>query len=230
VDSVDLQVVTSVERTIEDRLRAMAPRRWALTRLTDAPSNQLLVLLAPDVDIERAKGVIQSTASFELKLVEQGPAPSKEALLQATNGVEPSDAEVLSAVGERATAGEQPQALFYLVRKWPIITARDLRTAKAVPDQCGFPAVHFWLKSDSAARFAKVTRENINRRLAIVLERTVISAPTIEGRIAEEGQITGRFTWRETDDLALKLRSGTLEAAVTIVGQRVVGRVGQRLR
>ena len=214
--------VTQAQQTIERRVNELGVAE-PLIALQGANDDQLLVQLPGVTDVERAKSVIQSTALLELKLVEQGPASTKEALLQATNGQEPPNTEVLPGIEGRAAAGEQPQAVFYLVRKVPIITGRDLRGAKEGPDQYNSPAIHFSLKTDAATKFAKATSENINRRLAIVLDRTVISAPNIESRIAEEGQITGSFTMQEADDLALKLRSGALPASLTYLQQQTIG-------
>ena len=214
--------VTQAQQTIERRVNELGVAE-PLIALQGSNDDQLLVQLPGVTDVERAKSVIQSTALLELKLVEQGPAPTKEGLLQATNGQEPPNTEVLPGVEGRAAAGEQPQAVFYLVRKVPIITGRDLRGAKEGPDQYNSPAVHFSLKSDAAVKFAKATGENVNHRLAIVLDRTVISAPNIESRIGEEGQITGSFTMQEAEDLALKLRSGALPASLTYLQEETIG-------
>lgn len=214
--------VTQAQQTIERRVNELGVAEPLIAR-QGTNDDQLLVQLPGVTDVERAKGVIQSTALLELKLVEQGPAPSREALLQATNGQEPPNTEVLPGIEGRAAAGERPQAVFFLVRKVPIITGRDLRGAKQGPDSFNQPAVHFSLKADAASKFAKATGENINRRLAIVLDRSVVSAPNIESRIADEGQISGSFTMQEAEDLALKLRSGALPASLTYLQQQTIG-------
>jgi preprotein translocase subunit SecD len=216
------QTVTQAQQTIDRRVNELGVAEPLIAR-QGANDDELLVQLPGETDVERAKSVIQSTALLELKLVEQGPAPSKEALLQATNGQEPPNTEVLAGVEGRVTAGVKPETVFYLVRKVPIITGRDLRGAKQGPDQYQQPAVHFSLKADAATKFAKATSENINRRLAIVLDHTVVSAPNIENRIAEEGQISGTFSMQEAEDLALKLRSGALPASLTYLQQTTIG-------
>jgi preprotein translocase subunit SecD len=214
--------VTQAQQTIERRVNELGVAE-PLIALQGANDDQLLVQLPGETDVERAKGVIQSTAMLELKLVEQGPAPSREALLQATNGQEPPNTEVLPGVEGRVAPGERPQAVFFLVRKVPIITGRELRSAKQGPDQYNQPAVHFEVKADSASKFGKATSENINRRLAIVLDHNIVSAPNIEGRISDQGQISGTFTMQEAEDLALKLRSGALPASLTYLQQTTIG-------
>ncbi len=214
--------VTQAQQTIERRVNELGVAEPLIAR-QGTNDDQLLVQLPGVTDVERAKGVIQSTAQLELKLVEQGPAPSKEALLQATGGQEPANTEVLPGVEGRVAAGEKPQTVFFLLRKVPLLTGRDLRSAKQGPDQYNQPAVHFEVKADAATRFGKATGENINRRLAIVLDRSVVSAPNIENRISDQGQISGSFTMQEAEDLALKLRSGALPASLTYLQQQTIG-------
>jgi len=214
--------VTQAQQTIERRVNELGVAEPLIAR-QGANDDQLLVQLPGMTDVERARSVIQSTAQLELKLVEQGPSPTRESLLQATGGQEPPNMEVLPGVEGRGAAGEKPQAVFYLLRKVPLLTGNDLRSAKQGPDQYSQPAVHFEVKGDAASRFGKATRENINRRLAIVLDRTVVSAPNIEGPISDQGQISGSFTMQEAEDLALKLRSGALPASLTYLQQTTIG-------
>jgi preprotein translocase subunit SecD len=214
--------VDQAQQTIDRRVNELGVTEPLIAR-QGANDDQLLVQLPGVTDVERAKSVIQSTALLELKLVEQGPSPSRQALLQATNGQEPPGTEVLPGVEGRVAAGERPQTVYYLVRRVPVITGRDLRNAKQGPDSFQQPAVHFSLKSDAAVKFGKVTGENVNHRLAIVLDRSVISAPNIESRITDEGQIQGGFTMQEAEDLALKLRSGALPASLTYLQEQTIG-------
>jgi preprotein translocase subunit SecD len=103
------------------------------------------------------------------------------------------------------------------------VTGQDLRSARPGLDENNQPAVHFSLKPDGAAKFGKTTGENIGRSLAIILDNRVQSAPRIDGRISDEGRISGSFTNQEADDLALKLRSGALPASMSYLDERVVG-------
>jgi preprotein translocase subunit SecD len=186
-------------------------------------ADQILVQLPGVTDVGRAKEIIRSTALLELKLVEQGPAESREALLQASNGAEPPGQEVVSGIGDAAAPGQRPSTMYYLVQKTPVITGRDLRTARPTLDEYNKPAVSFSLKQDGAVKFGNVTNANIGRRLAIILDKRVHSAPVIEGRITDEGRISGSFTQQEAGDLSLTLRSGALPASLTYLEERTVG-------
>jgi preprotein translocase subunit SecD len=221
----DMKIATVVQArmTIERRVNELGVAEPIIAQ-QGAEQDHLLVQLPGVTEVDRAKSVIQSTAQLQLKLVEKGPEPSRESLLQASGGKEPPGTEVLPGVQDRERSGAATaQTVYYLVRKVPVLTGRDLRSAKQGPDQYNQPAVHFEVKGDAATRFGKSTRENINRLLAIVLDGTIVSAPNIEGAISDSGQISGTFTMQEAEDLALKLRSGALPAPLTYMQEQTIG-------
>ena len=185
--------------------------------------NQILVQLPGVTDVARAKEIIRSTALLELKLVEQGPTVSREALLQAYNGTEPSGMEVVSGVDDTLSPGALPQTVYYLVRRVAAVSGRDLRNARSTLDENNLPAVSFSLNREGARKFGDVTGQNVGRQLAIILDGRVQTAPRIEGRITDEGRITGSFTQQEAADLGLMLRSGALPASLTYLEERTVG-------
>jgi preprotein translocase subunit SecD len=185
--------------------------------------DQILVQLPGVSDVNRAKEIIRSTALLELKLVEQGPAPTREALLAATGGNVPAGMEVVSGVDERGVTGEAGATVHYLVRHVAAITGRDLRNARQTLDENNRPAVGFSLNQEGARKFGHVTGENVGRLLAIILDGRVQSAPRIDSRITDEGRITGTFTPEEAADLSLVLRSGALPASLTYLEERTVG-------
>jgi len=185
--------------------------------------DQILVQLPGLDDIDRAKRLIQSTALLELKIVEQGPAISRELLLQATGGRLPDGMEVVSGADDTLSPGAAPQSVYYLVRRVAAITGRDLRTARSTLDEYNQPAVQFDLNGDGARKFGNVTSQNIGRQLAIILDGRVYSAPRIESRITDQGRITGSFTQERAADLGLTLRSGALPASLTYLEERRVG-------
>src|SRR5690606_529091 len=113
--------------------------------------------------------------------------------------------------------------VYYLVRRVAGITGRDLRNARPTLDENNQPAVSFSLNAQGADKFGRLTSQNIGRQLAIVLDGRVQSAPVIEGRIYDEGRISGSFTQREGQDLSLTLRSGALPASLTYLEERTVG-------
>ena len=184
--------------------------------------DQILVQLPGVSDVARAKEIIRSTALLELKIVEDGPAVSQELLLQTRNGVLPPDMEVVTGASNMLTGGA-PETVYYLVRRVAAVTGRDLRNARPTLDEFNQPAVSFSLNREGARKFGEVTGQNIGRSLAILLDGRVETAPTIEGRITDEGQISGVFTQQEAADLGLVLRSGALPASLTYLEERTIG-------
>ena len=179
--------------------------------------DQILVQLPGVSDVARAKALIRSTSLLELKLVEEGPAVSREALLQTRNGVVPPDMEIAT---QPAGAGTEP--FYYLVRRVAAISGRDLRNARPSLDEFNQPAVSFTLNREGARKMGDITGANLGRGLAIILDGQVRSAPTIQGRITDSGQITG-VSQQEAEDLQITLRSGALPASLTYLEERTVG-------
>ena len=179
--------------------------------------DQILVQLPGVSDVARAKALIRSTSLLELKLVEEGPSPSREALLQARNGVVPPDMEIAT---QPSAAGAEP--FYYLVRRVAAVTGRDLRNARPSLDEFNQPAVSFTLNREGAVKMGDITSANLGRGLAIILDGQVRSAPTIQGRITDSGQITG-VSQQEAEDLQITLRSGALPASLTYLEERTVG-------
>jgi preprotein translocase subunit SecD len=208
--------VVLARQTIERRVNELGVTEPSIAQQGE---DQILVQLPGVTDVDRAKEIIGSPGMLELKLVEQGPAGSREDLLRATGGIVAPDMEVLTGTGSEVGGG----TLYYLVRRVAVVTGQDLRNARVQLDQNSLPAVGFTLKPQGAATFARFTGEHIGRFLAIVLDKTVQSAPSINGRIAGDGEIAGSFTQEEAQNLALILRSGALPATLTYLQQQTIG-------
>ena len=213
--------VTQALQTIERRVNELGVAEPIVA--THGAADQILVQMPGVTDVNRAKEIIRSTALLELKIVEGGPTSTREALLQATGGAVPDNMEVVLGVGDGVNAGA---TVFYLVRKVAAVTGRDLRNARASLDENNQPAVGFTLNNEGAAKFGRVTQDNIGRQLAIILDGKVQSAPVIQSRITDEGRISGGaggFTTDEVQNLSLMLRSGALPASLTYLEERTVG-------
>ncbi len=215
--------VTQARQTIERRVNELGVAEPVIAQ-TGANNDQIIVELPGITEVARAEEIIRSTALLELKMVEDGPAGTKENLLQTRNGAIPNNMEVIPGATDTSARGERAETVFYLIRKVAVVTGRDLRNAKPTIDENGRPAVNFTLNQDGARKFGKATQENIGRRLAIILDGRVQSAPVIEGRIDDNGRISGgAFTQQEVQDLSLVLRSGALPASLTYLEKNTVG-------
>ena len=112
------------------------------------------------------------------------------------------------------------------VLKRVIVGGEDLDDAKSTFDQTqgGRPIISFTFNSAGGRAFCTATRNNINKRLAIMLDGEIISAPVVQSAICGgSGIITGQFTTQQTQEQALLLRSGALPATLTIIEERTVG-------
>ncbi len=183
-------------------------------------TDRILVQLPGIDDPRRVKELIKNTAFLELKLVEAGSSTDKAQLLAPYRGQLPPHLEF---VEEKAQPGQR-QSNWYVVQKAAVITGRDLKNAR--PNRSGLSGqnvVTFFLTAAGAEKFGAATGANVGRLLAIILDKRVQSAPRINERIADQGQITGSFTPEEANDLALVLRAGALPAGLTYLEERTVG-------
>jgi protein-export membrane protein SecD len=112
----------------------------------------------------------------------------------------------------------------YAVRRRVEVDGANLTDARAGQDSTGQWVVNFTFDSIGTRRFADVTRQNVGRPFAIVLDERVITAPNIREPITGgRGQISGSFTVQGANDLAVLLRAGALPAPLTVVEERTVG-------
>lgn len=111
----------------------------------------------------------------------------------------------------------------YVITRKPVVGGENLVDAQP-SFQNGEAVVSFRFNSLGGKKFGEVTKNNIGERLAIVLDNEVISAPTIQSAImGGSGVITGNFTVKSANDLALLLRSGALPAPLEVLEERTVG-------
>ncbi len=181
--------------------------------------NRILVQLPGIQDPERAKALIGKTAQLEFKLLDE-QADLEKAVRE---GPPESDEVLWQRIVDKQT--RQERRIPYVVRKKTLLTGADLATAKVSIDQTtSEPYVSVEFNKTGARVFAELTEQNVGRRLAIILDGNVHSAPVIRERIPSgQAQITGGFTAEQATDLAIVLRAGALPAPVKILEERTVG-------
>ena len=181
--------------------------------------NRILVQLPGVKDPERAINLIGKTARLEFKLLDE-----ENSLQKALAGDIDEESEILNQrIVDKETGAVTKEP--FLLRKRTVLTGETLTGAEVRFDSdFNEPYVALNFNSVGAMIFQQVTRENIKKRLAIVLDDNVYSAPVIQDEIAGgRAQITGRFTSEEARDLAIILRAGALPAPVIILENRTVG-------
>jgi preprotein translocase subunit SecD len=215
-DSADgLVQIAVTEAGINDKIRrAVDQSIEVLRRRVDAlgttepniqrqGADRILVQVPGLQDPSKLKEILGTTAKLEFRLV-------------ADPGANPADVELLDQVDQ---PGKLP------VEKRVMVQGEDLTDAQPGFDQrTQEPVVNFRFNIRGGQRFGQVTSENVGRPFAIVLDGKVISAPRILGPITGgSGQISGRFTLEQANNLSILLRAGALPAKLTIVEERTVG-------
>ncbi len=181
--------------------------------------NRILIQLAGIRDTRRAKELIGRTALLEFKLLDENADPA-----QAENGNVPPGDELLYQVREDP-ATRRTIKTPYLVQKRSLLTGAYLTDARVqIDSQYNEPYVSIDFDKKGARIFERITGENVKKRLAIILDDKVYSAPVIQEKIAGgSARITGSFTHEEAHDLAIVLRAGALPAPVNVIEERTVG-------
>ncbi|MFC1857705.1 protein translocase subunit SecD [Thermodesulfobacteriota bacterium] len=180
---------------------------------------RILIQLPGIKETERAKDLIGKTALLEFKLLDETNDPET-----AVNEGAPAGTEVLYQVKED-TETRRVTRIPFLVQKRAALTGAYLTDARVqIDSQYNEPYVSLDFDRKGARLFEKITEENVKKRLAIVLDKKVYSAPVIQEKISGgTARITGNFTTDEARDLAIVLRAGALPAPVNIIEERTVG-------
>ncbi|BDG72656.1 protein translocase subunit SecD [Roseomonas fluvialis] len=198
---------SAVEQSIEIVRRRVDETGVSEALIARQGQNRILVTLPGIEDPDRIKNLLGRTARMTFHLVD-------EAAGLATT----PPPGVMFLPGERE--GER-----FAVRRRVEVDGANLTNARAGQDsRTGEWVVNFTFDSVGTRRFAQITRENVGRPFAVVLDEKVITAPVIrEPILGGQGQISGSFTARSANDLAVLLRAGALPAPLTVVEERTVG-------
>ncbi|CAA7615945.1 protein translocase subunit SecD [Magnetospirillum sp. UT-4] len=176
-------------------------------------ADRIVVQLPGVKDPDRIKALLGKTAKLTFHLVDDSTTPE-----EAARGRIPPGSMLLPA-----TESERGMPAQVVVRK-RVEVGGDLLTDSQATFQDGRPVVSFRFSAAGGKKFGDTTRENVAKQLAIVLDEKVISAPRInEPILGGSGIISGSFTIKEAQDLALLLRAGALPAPLQVLEERTVG-------
>ena len=126
----------------------------------DASGDQILVRLPGVTDVDAAKAVIRSTGRLEIALIETGPAPTAEQLIQPGRGAVPTDMQVVTGRDESLGTDARSTA-YYVVQRVAPVTGRDVSHARATVDEFNRPAITFSLDQDGADAFYAFTSDAV---------------------------------------------------------------------
>ena len=195
---------------------------------------QIVVQLPGIREPKRAKDLIKETALLEFKLLDEAsklsmdlpqrvPKGKEEEVLKQFEGKLPEGDQILFEKMIEKDTGRESR-IPYLVKKRVMLTGDVLSDARVSIGQFNEPYVSVTFDAKGAREFDRITGDNVKKRMAIVLDNTIYSAPVINERISGgRAQITGTFTTQEANDLAIVLRAGALPAPLKIIQDLTVG-------
>ena len=234
-NAIATNAVETTLTTLRNRIDELGVRE-PIVQKEGIKGDRILIQLPGVEDPERAKEVMQDPAVLEWKAVVYPPGVtdyqswmppvSQDEVIKLFGGQLPPEVMLYpQRVGARDGTGTT--TLWWPLNKVSTIVGNDLKNANREQNQWGEVTVGFQLSQDAGRRFETATRENLQRKMAIVLggveTKQVISAPVIQSVIRDRGQISGNFDLQTAEDLALKLRSGSIPTDVTIIEERTVG-------
>ncbi|MFL6464332.1 MAG: SecDF P1 head subdomain-containing protein, partial [Bryobacteraceae bacterium] len=216
------QVLTQSKNIYDRKINALGLSEATVQQRREDADSELLVQMPGVDDPGRVKQILQTAAQLELYDVKGGPYASREEALSQSGGVLPVGTKL---IGSAATSEQSPRGGgVYLVARTPVVRGPDIRDAR--PEQGQLPGAwetNFVLSQDAAKRFGDYTGKNVGNRLAIVLDGKVLSAPTINNQIFDQGRITGAGNQQDANDLALNLKAGSLPAGIVFEQENTVG-------
>jgi preprotein translocase subunit SecD len=217
------QTLAQTKNTIDKKINALGLTEATVQQRREDQDSELLVQMPGVDDPARVKQIIQTAAVLELYDVKSGPFASREEALSQNGGVLPLGTKLIGAP-TTASGPDSRGGGVYLVTRTPIVRGPDIRDAK--PQSGDLPNTWdtgFVLSQDASKRFGTYTGSHVGQRLAIVLDGKVLSAPTIQNQINDQGRITGAASQQDAMDLALNLKAGSLPASVRYEQENTVG-------
>jgi len=195
---------------------------------------QIVVQLPGIKEPKRAKDLIKETALLEFKMLDESNKLSadlpqrvlkgqEDAILKQYEGKIPEGDQILFEKSLDKDSGREYRTP-YLVKKRVMLAGDVLSDARVSIGQFNDPYVAVTFDAKGAREFERITEEHVKKRMAIVLDNTIYSAPVIQERISGgRAQITGSFTTQEANDLAIVLRAGALPAPLRVIQDLTVG-------
>ncbi len=202
----------------------------AETSITKQGDKWIMVQLPGVSNPQRAEELIGKTAMLEFRIVKNDTTDAQKAFEQLEKTEKPfdDDGNLIPSIAKLVPAGYQimrnKDGGYSLVTSTASVTGADLENARVIMmSENGYPAVSFTFNAEGAKKFGQLTGANIGKNLAIVLDNTIQSAPTVQSRITKDGQITGSFSPEEARALAIVLKAGALPAPVKVIEKKTIG-------
>jgi len=162
---------------------------------------------------------------LEIRQAQNGGAtfPTREAALQAVNGILPADSVIIEGVPNAKGGAATGEQAFYIISRVSAVSGKDLKDAQPGRNQNGAPSVNFNLTNEGGNKFYNFTSAHVGDYLAVVLDGRVREVASIREPIRDRGEISGNMTDQQAKDLSMVLRSGALPAGIRYLQESTVG-------
>jgi preprotein translocase subunit SecD len=225
--------VENVRRSISYRIDQLGVAEPNIVIHGDPNTSQRILIQLPGIeDTEEAKRRIRTPGKLEFRMVVYDnagspyQAPTREDLLKRLGGTVPAGTELVPEYQQtEAEAGGRTRVpvAWYLLYKEAQVNSSHLVSAERGRDETNNYTIHFSLNADGGERIRLLSRANINKLLATVLDGEAIVVARIESELGSESRITGHFSAEDADRLAWLLRTGAVPTSMHFEEERSVG-------
>jgi len=218
--ALEKKTVEQAIETIRDRVDTLGVSEPVIQEY-GLGANQILVELPGIDDLDRVKGIIQSTARLAIHAVVGGPYKDEQSALASVGGALPPDQMLVHGSG--ALTGSDSDSV-YVLHRVSVVSGSDFRSADPGTDSnTGQRNVRFTLTNEAGDKFYEYTSKNVGRSMAAVMGGRVKEVANIESAIRDSGEIRGAFSPDEVLILSKMLRTGALPASLNYLEDRTVG-------
>ena len=231
------QATDQAMKIIDSRINAFGVKEPTLQRQGSSDSGQILLQMPGVENPERVKELVGRASQLQLVKIVSTPSPNlqtyptEEAALQTIGGKNTPTKKVVPFTerDDSATASKKPDdkkpSKFVVIEMPAVVDGTELRDAAPIQGKGGGSdyQISFSFKPSGAQKFGDWTGKNINNYMGVLLDNDVKSIAFIKSQIFDSGEISGKFTKAQSDDLALTLKSGALPAGIEYLEERTVG-------
>ena len=231
------QATDQAMKIIDSRINAFGVKEPTLQRQGSSDSGQILLQMPGVENPERVKELVGRASQLQLVKIVSTPSPNlqtyptEEAALQTIGGKNTPTKKVVPFTerDDSAKASQKPDdkkpSKFVVIEMPSVVDGTELRDAAPIQGKGGGTdyQISFSFKPSGAQKFGDWTGKNINNYMGVLLDTDVKSIAFIKSQIFDSGEISGKFTKAQADDLALTLKSGALPAGIEYLEERTVG-------
>ena len=230
-----VEAIETVINKIRNRVDSAGVSEIIIRKQT---GNRINVQIPGETNFDRIESIVSTTGNLTFNLVQEEQSQKVLPFYDLSEKIVTNqtflsnEEEIVFSYRRTGEKKIREKYLPIVVEKLPILTGDNLTDSRSTFDEYNSPVVSFSFDGKGAPILAAVSSTNIGRRMAILLDGKVMSAPSFEGSIPNgQGIIRGNFTTEEAKDLALILKSGSLPVPIQIISKDIIGpKIGEKIR